>query len=173
MHKNSYIKIGRIQKINVKVKKRIEQTVTDDRKCFLYNTLLSYLESIYDEDTLYNVLISLGFTEAEIEYEGLTPANDKNAEILHPNDKTFLDSICCITSDLTEDCKHCKGCNHCDEDKNLIKVSCDNCGGCDCEDAPNSCCNKKVIDETKCVECDGCCCDGECGSHPCNCNKNN
>ena len=170
----NYNRIPRLNthKLNAKVKIKKNNVITDVRKCFLYNSLLSHLENIYDENTLYTILLSLGFTEEEIEYEGLTPEDDKNFEILHPEDKTVKDNLFNTSSE-----------------KHTIEISCDDCGGCDCEDGIEGCCTKskvpteteteetccgnKYINEENCHDCDGCSCDGKCGSHPCKCNEKN
>ncbi len=89
------------------------EPVTDSRKCFLYNAMLSHLEEIYDENALYELLLSLGFTHEEIAYEGLVPD----------------DCDCCDCDD--EDCDCGCGC-HCHDDDHECT-----CGGnCHChEDA--------------------------------------
>ena len=46
--------------------------MSDSRKAELYDAMLEYLvELISDEEELVNVLMQLGFTKSEIEYEGI------------------------------------------------------------------------------------------------------
>ena len=137
------------------------EPVTDSRKCFLYNAMLAHLEEIYDENALYELLLSLGFTHEEIAYEGLIPD----------------DCDCCDCDDENCDC----GCScHChDEDEEDVVL----CGGiqpvtheCKCKSKPTeptetetkeTCCGGKYIDEEECEDCDGCSCDGNCQGHTC------
>lgn len=146
-----------IKKLNAKIASKEEQMVTDKRKCFLYNAMLTHLETIYDEETLYNILLSIGFTEEEINYEGL--------------------SLCDSDEDIMIEEKQ--------EKEGMVFIDCNDCGGCDC--GVNNCCTKskeptetkteetccggKYVDEENCIDCDGCSCDGKCGEHPCKCDN--
>lgn len=161
----NYNRIPRLNthKLNAKVKIKKENIITNARKCFLYNSMLSHLEDIYGDDTLYEILLSIGFTEEEIEYEGLMPEDNENL------------------SDNTE-----YGCNCKDEENDTpeIHISCEECEGCDCEDGNLSCCCKNINDNlnrpdrhqqcecNKCNKNEECECDGICGSHPCTNNHN-
>lgn len=176
-----------IKKLNAKIASKEEQMVTDKRKCFLYNSMLSHLETIYDEETLYSVLLSLGFTEEEINYEGLSLCDtdedvmfDVRIEQEQEHNKA-IDRMIEVKKEHEEAIDRIMDV----ERENTVFIDCDECGGCDCgigncctkskepteTETEETCCGGKYIDEENCIDCDGCSCDGKCGEHPCKCDR--
>ena len=49
--------------------------ISNERKAVLYNGLLSHLVNLYNENALYQTLVTAGFTDDEIAYEGLMPSD--------------------------------------------------------------------------------------------------
>lgn len=99
--------------------------VTIERKVELYNNMLEFLAEMFDEETLYDKLLEIGFYPDEIEYEGYAGEDDDNT--FTENDDEFDDD------DEEEDCE-CDGECCCGEGEHECECG-GKCGGnCHCNE---------------------------------------